>query len=78
VPCLYIKYWPEDGSLEPKNVASYVLMTIYVLLTEQIALSQCTILRKTEPISDAISGITAKFTISFTSPYNVNKLIHVN
>ena len=30
-PCPYIKYWPEDGSLEPKHVASYVLMTIYVL-----------------------------------------------
>ena len=24
-----IKYWPEDGSLEPKHVANYVLMTIY-------------------------------------------------
>jgi hypothetical protein len=27
--CLYIKNWPEDGSLEPKHVASYVLMTVY-------------------------------------------------
>ena len=34
-PCLYIKNWPEDGSLEPKHVANCVLMTIYVLcLTE--------------------------------------------
>jgi len=31
----YIKKWPEDSSLEPKHVASYVLITIYVLrLTE--------------------------------------------
>jgi len=30
-PCPYIEYWPEDGSLEPKHVASYVLMTVYVL-----------------------------------------------
>jgi hypothetical protein len=28
-PCLYIKYWPEDGSLEPKHVANYVVMTTY-------------------------------------------------
>jgi len=27
-PCLYIKYWPQYGSLEPKHVANYVLMTI--------------------------------------------------
>jgi len=27
-PCPCIEYWPEDGSLEPKHVASYVLMTI--------------------------------------------------
>ena len=35
-PCPYMKYWPEDGSLEPKHVANCVLMTtIYVLvLTE--------------------------------------------
>ena len=34
-PCPYIKDWPEGGSLEPKHVANYVLMTIYVLcLTE--------------------------------------------
>jgi len=33
--CPYINYWPEDGSLERKHVASYVLMTICVLcLTE--------------------------------------------
>jgi len=25
--CPLIKYWPEDGSLEPKHVASCVLMT---------------------------------------------------
>ena len=25
-PRPYIKYWPEDGSLEPKHVASYVLI----------------------------------------------------
>jgi len=30
-PCPYINYWPEDGSLEPKHVANYVLMTIYAL-----------------------------------------------
>jgi hypothetical protein len=30
VPNPYIKYWPEDGSLEPKHVANYVLITIYV------------------------------------------------
>jgi len=34
-PCPHIKYWPEDGSLELKHVANYVLITIYVLcLTE--------------------------------------------
>jgi len=27
---VYIKYWLEDGSLEPKHVGNYVLMTIYV------------------------------------------------
>jgi len=26
-PCPYKKYWPEDGSVEPKHVANYVLMT---------------------------------------------------
>jgi hypothetical protein len=26
VPCLYIKNWPEDGSLEPKHVANCVLI----------------------------------------------------
>jgi hypothetical protein len=30
-PCPYIKYWTEDGSLEPKSVANCVLMTMYVL-----------------------------------------------
>ena len=25
-PCPYIKYWPEDGSLEPKRAAGYVLV----------------------------------------------------
>ena len=37
-------YWPEDGSLEQKHVANYVLMTtrIYVLcLTELIISSYC-------------------------------------
>ena len=35
VPCLYIKNWPEEGSLEPKHVAKYVLMIICALgLTE--------------------------------------------
>ena len=29
--CTMSVYWPEDGSLEPKHVASYVLMTICVL-----------------------------------------------
>jgi len=27
-PYLYIKNWPEDGSLEPKHVANCVLMTV--------------------------------------------------
>jgi len=32
---VYTKYWLEEGSLEPKLVANYVLMTRYVLcLTE--------------------------------------------
>ena len=40
-----IKYWPEDGSLEPKRVANYVLMTIYMLrLTEYITLSYLLVL----------------------------------
>jgi len=35
VPYLYIKKWSEDGSLEPKHVANYELMIIYMLcLTE--------------------------------------------
>jgi hypothetical protein len=29
-PCLYIKYWPEDVSVEPKHVANYVLMILYI------------------------------------------------
>ena len=29
-PCLYIKYLPEDDSLEPKHVANCVTMTIYI------------------------------------------------
>jgi len=34
-PCPYTKHWPEDGSVEQKHVAKFVLMTIYVLcLTE--------------------------------------------
>jgi len=34
-PCLYIKNWLEDGSLELKHVAIYVLMIIYMsCLTE--------------------------------------------
>jgi len=34
-PCPCIKYWPEDGSLEPKHVTNYMLMTIHRLcLTE--------------------------------------------
>jgi len=28
--CLFIKKWPEDGSLEPKHAANYVLMIIYI------------------------------------------------
>ena len=31
-PYLYIKNWPEDGSLEPKHVAKCVLMIIYVYM----------------------------------------------
>jgi len=27
---VYIKNWPEDGLLEPKHVANYVLMIIYI------------------------------------------------
>jgi hypothetical protein len=43
-PCPYIKYWPADGSLEPKHVPNYecVLMPIYeyvLCLTEYITLS---------------------------------------
>jgi hypothetical protein len=30
--CTYIKNWPEDGSLEPKHVAKYALMIIYIYL----------------------------------------------
>jgi len=39
-PYSYIKYWPEDGSLEPKHVAK-LRITEYILmlcLTEQITL----------------------------------------
>ena len=39
-PC--IKYWSANGSLEPKHVANYILMTKYELcLTEYITLSYC-------------------------------------
>ena len=31
-PCLYVKNWPEDGSLEPKHVANYVLMITYMYI----------------------------------------------
>ena len=35
ISSLRVKNWPEDGSLELKHVASYVLMIIYMLcLTE--------------------------------------------
>jgi len=34
-PCAYIKYWPEDGSLQPKHVANYVLMPICVFFFPQ-------------------------------------------
>jgi hypothetical protein len=27
---LRVKYWPEGGLLEPKHVANYVLVTMYV------------------------------------------------
>jgi hypothetical protein len=38
-------HWPEDGSLEPKHVANYVLVTIHVLrLTEYITLSYLLVL----------------------------------
>ena len=37
-PCPYIRYWPEDGSLELKHVAIYVLMNINVLLFDLINL----------------------------------------
>jgi len=30
--CLCIKNWPEDGSLEPKHVAIYVLINIYIYI----------------------------------------------
>ena len=41
-PCLYIKNSPKDSSLEPKHVANYVLMIIYMLcLTEYVTLSYC-------------------------------------
>jgi len=37
---MFIKNWPEDGSLEPKHVANYVLMiTCMLCLTKQITLS---------------------------------------
>ena len=31
-PCLFIKKWPEDGSLELKHVANYVLMIMYIYI----------------------------------------------
>ena len=31
-PCPYIKYWPEDGSLELKHVAIYVLIDYILIL----------------------------------------------
>jgi hypothetical protein len=41
VPCQYInKHRSEDGSLEPKHVANYILLTIHVLcLTEEFTIS---------------------------------------
>ena len=29
---VYIKNWAEDGSLEPKHVANYVLMILYIYI----------------------------------------------
>ena len=41
-----MKNWPEDGKLEPKHAANYVLMTIYLLcLTDQITLPEVDVLR---------------------------------
>jgi len=31
-PCLYIKNWPEVGSLELKHAANCVLMIIYIYI----------------------------------------------
>jgi hypothetical protein len=40
-PYPYINSWLEHGSLEPKHVANYILMIIYVLcFTELITLSK--------------------------------------
>ena len=62
-PCPYIKYWPEYGSLEPKHVANYVLMSIYVLcLTEYITLSYC----------------ITKLDSSYKKEYIKNKKIKIN
>jgi len=35
-PCLYIKNLPEDGSLEPKHVAKYVFLIIYMLCLNKL------------------------------------------
>ena len=34
--CPCIEYWPEDRSLELKNVTNYVLMTIYMLCLDKL------------------------------------------
>jgi hypothetical protein len=35
-PCLYIKNWPEDGLVELKHVANYVLIIIYMLCLNKL------------------------------------------
>jgi hypothetical protein len=38
-PCLYIKNWPEGGSLDPKHVANYVLID-YICIVWGTAVAQ--------------------------------------
>jgi hypothetical protein len=35
-PCLYVKYQPKHGSIEPKHVANYVLIKYNVLCLNKL------------------------------------------
>jgi len=50
-PFLYVKKWPEDGLLEPKHVANYILMIICVCVCVYIYIYICCLTEKNVTLS---------------------------